>query len=106
MGNHLAGGDDQIILFVHDASVDLDADTVVPEAFGYLLKIFLGNFPDLFDIRAPVVHDHLIVGDIAEHLFPLLLRDGHVGTESRHYIDFAAFRRQFMIYDLRYEAGI
>ena len=104
--NHLSGRDDEVVLLVHDPLVDFHRDGIRPESLGNLLHGLGGHLAELHHVRAPAVHDHPLVGDVAEHRLPLRLGDGHVRAERGHDVHVHALRRQQPPVDLCDVAGV
>ena len=64
------------------------------------------TLPELHDVSAPSVDNHLGVRDVGEHNLPLLLGHGNVRAEGGHHVDLDALRRKEPVVDARDETGV
>ena len=82
MRHHLTNGKHQIISGIHDQAVDFYVNGIMPEPFGDLFQIGGGHFAQLYNIRAPVVDQEPVMGNVSKHQIHLFFRYGHMGAQS------------------------
>ena len=100
MGHHLARGDDEVVAFVHDPPIDLRRDGIGPKALGDLGDEGCRDLAQLHHVRPPVVDEHPVVGDVAEHPLPLVPGHGHVGAQGGQDVHLDAVFHQGVVIDV------
>ena len=106
VGDDLSGGDHEIVLRVHHELVHLHGEGFLPQSARDFLHGLGGDVAELHHVRAPVVHDHLLEGDVLEHRLPLRLAHGYVRAERGQDVHVHAAFGQEAVAEARDESGV
>ena len=104
--NDLSGRDDEVILLIHDAAVDLYAYGLGPYAAGDFGNGLGRNLAKLDNVRTPAMDNHFCIRDVWEHDLPLLLGHRHMGAERGHHINLHAFGGKKLVIYAGDETGV